>query len=442
MKTKILIFLLALMMIFFAGCNDNFLYNDPDPELLLKSSDAKLKIAVISDIHYMDHELLPEIPDQNPVFQSLLFSSYNKLIEMSEPIFAKTISDLEVEKPDILLVTGDMANNGERFNHERVIEKLNGLKALGIQVLVIPGNNDINSPDAMSYAGTSATPVPNISPSEFVSLYGDFGYDDALYRDDHSLSYVYPMNDNTWILGIDACIYTPVSKRSGNLLSGTMEWVSEIMAEANSKNIRVLAMMHHAITDQYAGQSYLNKGDVINNFGVISEFLLNAGIRIVFTGHTHAHDITRVDMNDQSIYDVGTGSLITPLSPYRVMILDDNFIKIETRRITDIDTPIPGDVNFCNYSNNYLSGHLDLFFKMYLVNFMQVPPDLADLALPHLRNAIMAQFAGDEKMSPDDRFALEELNTHFPPGNTIVPIIQNFWTDFAPSDIKIHIKMK
>jgi hypothetical protein len=73
---------------------------------------------------------------------------------------------------------------------------------------------------------------------------------------------------------------------------------------------------------------------------------------------------------------------------------------------------------------------------------MQIPPDLADLALPHLRNAIKAQFAGDEKMAPGDRFALEELDTHFPPDNSIVPIIQSFWTDFAPGDEKIHIKLK
>jgi hypothetical protein len=214
------------------------------------------------------------------------------------------------------------------------------------------------------------------------------------------------------------------------------------MAEANDNNIRVLAMMHHAITEQYSGQSYLNKGDVVNNYVAVSEFLINSGIRIVFTGHTHAHDITRVDMNDQSLYDVGTGSLITPLSPYRIMILDDNFIKIETRRITALESAIPGNSDFCSYSDNYLTGHLDLFFKMYMVNFMQIPPDLADLALPHLRNAIKAQFAGDEKMAPGDRFALEELDTNFPPDNSIVPIIQSFWTDFAPGDEKIHIKLK
>lgn len=442
MKTKNLIYLLASMMIFIAGCDDNYLYNVPEPDLQLKSSDAKLKIAVISDIHYMDHALLPESPEQNQTFQTLLFSSYNKLIEMSEPIFAKTMSELENEKPDILLVTGDMANNGERFNHEKVIEKLNDIEASGISVLVIPGNNDINSPDAMSYAGTVATPVPNISPSEFVSLYGNFGYDDALYRDDHSLSYVYPLNENTWILGIDACIYTPVSKRSATLLPGTLEWISEVMAEANGNNIRVFAMMHHAITEQYSGQSYLNKGDVVNNYTAVSEFLLTSGIRIVFSGHTHAHDITRVDMSDQSLYDVGTGSLITPLNPYRIMILDDNFIKIETRRITALETAIPGAEDFCGYSDIYLTGHLDLFFKMYMVNFMQIPPDLADLALPHLRNAIKAQFAGDEKMAPGERLALEELDTHFPAGNSIVPIIQSFWTDFAPGDEKIHIKLK
>ena len=92
MKTKLLIPALFALILIFMGCKDEMLPG-PDTVSSLKSSNAKLKIAVVSDIHYMDHSLLPAVPEENPDFQKLLISGYNKLVEMSEPIFFAGIGE-------------------------------------------------------------------------------------------------------------------------------------------------------------------------------------------------------------------------------------------------------------------------------------------------------------------------------------------------------------
>lgn len=439
MKTKLLFF--ALFTLIMMGCNEKELLTEPESSSVLKSAVAKVKIAVISDIHYMDQTLLPETPEDNPDFQTLLFDSYNKMVELSEPIFNEAISELRREKPDVLLITGDLANNGELANHEIVRNKLQRLADNGTQVLVIPGNNDINSPDAKSYSGTGSTSVPGVNPEEFVTLYGDFGYNDALYRDANSLSYIFQLRENLWILGIDACIYSPAYKRSGTIKTGTMTWIQEKMAKANEKGITVLAMMHHGLTEHYTGQKKLFRDDVINDFSSVSGSLMNAGIKLAFTGHSHANDIVEVSGNGNSIWDIETGSLVTPLSPYRVLTIDDNFIKIEARRITKIDKPFPGGKSFLDYSNSYLAEHLDMFFNSYLVAKMGLPPAWVEASLPCVRNAMMAQYAGDEQIKPEEAVRIEEIRTLYPT-NPLIELIENFWTDLPPVDNEIHIKMK
>jgi predicted MPP superfamily phosphohydrolase len=441
MKTNLLISVLATLIFLFMGCTEKELLPESDPVLSLKSSNAKLKIAVITDIHYMDQTMLPETPGDNPDFQTLLFNSYNKMIELSEPIFDEAISELRREKPDVLLITGDLANNGELANHEIVKNKLQKLADNGTQVLVIPGNNDINSPDAKSYSGTGSTSVPVVNPEEFATLYGGFGYNDALYRDVNSLSYIFQVRENLWVLGIDACIYSPSYSRRGNINANTMLWIQEKMTEANEKGITVLAMMHHGIAEHYAGQNLLFRGDVVNSFSSVATSFMNAGIKIVFTGHSHANDIVEISGNGNSIWDIETCALATPISPYRVLTIDDNFIKIEARRITKIDKPFPGGKSFLDYSNSYLAEHLDMYFNWYLVAGMKLPSAWVEASMPYVKNAMVAQYAGDEQITPEEVIKLEEISALYPT-NPLIQLINNFWTDLPPVDNEIHIKMK
>jgi len=399
----------------------------------------KIKIAVISDIHYMHPDLLPAYLEDSPTLMEYL-SLDRKIYELSDPIFRKVVSELTEEKPDIVLVTGDLTKDGELINHEEVQELLQGLENTGIKVFVIPGNNDILNQDALSFITEPPVPVPNINGNQFVEIYGNFGYNEALYRDENSLSYICQPINYVWILGIDNNEYTLTDEGvevNGAIHPATLAWIEEKMEEARENNITVLAMMHHGILEHYAGQD--NIESLISNAQDNAIALMDAGIRLIFTGHYHANDIVAYTNDGKTLYDIQTGSLVTPPIPFRMMELEDNFIKIQTRRVTSIDAELPGGMDFLEYCDVNITSRMDGFYSYYLHVLFGLPEEYAAYFAPYVTRAYKAYFAGDEKMPPSEKKELDAMPESFRP---LVDIVESVWTDLDPSDNKIHIQLK
>jgi len=395
----------------------------------------KIKIAVVSDIHYMDQSIMPDDVKNNPYFLEYL-SKDRKLLEVSDPIFRKVVFELFDEKPDILIITGDMAKDGELVNHEAVKKLLQLLEKRKIKVYVIPGNNDINNPDAVSYKYDPPLSVPTITPEEFADLYGDFGYNEAIYRDANSLSYICQPYSGLWILGIDAIKYSQEGV-SGAINPATLAWIQEKMAEANENNIRVLAMMHYGILEHYTGQKGLEP--LIKSSLANATALMDAGIRLIFTGHYHANDIVDYSSDGKTLTDIQTGSLVTPLSPYRIMTLDDDLIQIETRRISCIKSRLLEGMDFLTYSDLKINERLNSFFIYVLKNMFGLPEEQALIAAPYLVRGYKAYFAGDETITPAERSGIDEYAKTAP--SFVVNILNNIWTDLPPQDNKISIQL-
>jgi len=442
-------FFLSLMIIVSASCTKDALL-DPsgmltDDSNSLKSSQAKLKIAVISDLHYMSPALMPEDPESDYYFQMYLAQD-PKLIQFSDPILRQAIAELKMAKPDIVLIPGDLTKDGELLSHETLIEILHELLDLNVKVFVIPGNHDVNNPEALDFSVSPPVPTDKISAEDFASMYGDFGYNDAIYRDENSLSYICQPTEKLWILGIDACRYeenVEIAIVGGRIKPETMAWIQEKMAEAQANDVKVLAMMHHGILQHYYGQEQLDPGYLVENWPEMAAAFMQTGIKLVFTGHYHANDISQISVGKNTLSDVETGSLVTPPSPYRIMILDDNFIKIESKRITTIDFPFPPGLDFVTYSNLFLTQHLDGYFNYVLQKMYGVPEEQAFIVAPFLRNGVMAHYAGDEKIKPDERKKLNQLSLVVPPESSfLIDAINSFWTDLPIVDNKVHIKLK
>jgi predicted MPP superfamily phosphohydrolase len=353
-----------------------------------------------------------------------------------------------MEKPDVLLIPGDLTKDGELANHQVVAALLQELADVGIKIFVVPGNHDINNADALDFSTSPPTPAALTSDDDFTSVYGDFGYNDAIYKDENSLSYICAVNDKLWILGIDACRYednendeSPIT--GGRIKDVTMAWIEEKMAEASAGGIEVLALMHHGILQHYYGQEFTDPGYLVENWPERAGRLMNAGIKLVFTGHYHANDISQLVLDKNTFSDIETGSLVTSPCPYRVMTLDENFIKIQSKRITNIDFPFPNGLDFVSYSNAFLSAHLDGYFNYILQNMYGIPENQATIVAPFLRNSVMAHYAGDEKIKPDERDKLIQLSNMVPPESSfLIDVINSFWTDLPINDTQVHIKLK
>jgi UDP-2,3-diacylglucosamine pyrophosphatase LpxH len=399
-----------------------------------------LKIAIVSDIHYMHPSLLGIGGATGAAFQNYL-NQDPKLVQYSDPIFREVLAELKTERPDILLVPGDITKDGEKIGHQAMAAFFNQLRKEGTKVYVIPGNHDINNAKAKKYIGDNDYPVEMTSKTDFAGIYGNFGYNDAISRDANSLSYVAQVQPNLRLIAIDASKYEEYGP-SGDIAAGrikpeTLAWILTQLAAAKKQNITVFAMMHHNLIEHYAGQSQLDPGYVIDNYQDVSATLMNAGLQIIFTGHYHANDIASVTSKGRTLYDIETGSLVTAPIPYRIVTVKNDRLEIKTNTVQSISAALPGGLSFPAYSNLFLSQHLDGYFNYYLTSILGAPPQVASFASPLFRNGIMAHFAGDEKMPADQRQQIDQLATM---SQQLAGIVTTLWTDTGEKDNNTEIK--
>ena len=400
-----------------------------------------LKIAIVSDIHYMDRSLLRNHAESGAAFQAYLDQD-PKLIQYSDPIFRQCMKQLVASKPDILLIPGDLTKDGEKVSHQSIIQLLRELKKSNIKIFVVPGNHDINNPEAAQYDGDNASPAPSITSNEFATLYAEFGYGTAIARDPQSLSYVNEIYPGIWILGLDACRYEDnqnIAIVGGRLKPETQSWAIQWINEARKRHVAIFGMMHHGIVEHYAGQNQLDPGYVIDDYENVVHNFTMAGLSVVFTGHYHANDITSRQDGNKILYDIETGSMVTAPIPYRLITIRGNSLDITTNYIRDIDAQFPGGLDFPTFANTFLSNHLDGYIGYALANPpYSLPNELVSIGAPLLRDGFMAHFAGDEKVSPEEQAKIDAFGQWVPP---LGDALNSLWTDIPPADNLLHINI-
>ncbi|MDO5522689.1 MAG: metallophosphoesterase [Bacteroidia bacterium] len=294
-----------------------------------------IKIAVVTDLHYLS----PQLADGKQAHKMYEKSTGRNTADLHE-VLDTVLARIMAQNMDVLLISGDLTNHGERRSHLDLIEKLKRVQRNGTKIMVAPGNHDVNIPNARAYTGEKPTPVTSISEEEFAEWYAPFGYGNALKRDEGSLSYLAEIDENTWLLCFDTNRYrehTTNSVTAGRIVPQTMSWALDILREAREKNITVLGMMHHGLVEHMPYQSTFFSGYLIEDWQKNAEILADAGLKVVFTGHFHSNDVSLLTSPaGNTIYDVQTASLAQYPFAYRVMELSDNKLSIDTRFITSV----------------------------------------------------------------------------------------------------------
>lgn len=305
--------------------------------LMMKAGDGDQKLVVLSDPHVMAPELL--------VSEGKAWTNYlkgqRKMIDYSARLFDEMVSRIKSNlHPDLVLITGDLTKDGEQLSHAYVKTKLDELRSEGIQVLVVPGNHDHDgNRNAVSYDGAGTAAVEVATNEWFAAQYADYGYGPSSEREASTLTYACEPIEGLVVIGID-------SGRNGELSSATLEWVCDKARKASSEGKRVIAMMHHPLIPHVTHAETLVRTYVIKDFDTIRQALIEAGIKVIFTGHFHTSDIAR-DFNDsltKEIYDVNTGSLISYPCDYREVTLSDDLSEL--RLTTSHITSLPNDDTF------------------------------------------------------------------------------------------------
>lgn len=306
MKKLLIVVLLCILMIGTVGCKK---------ETGMRSD---VNVFVATDLHYIS----PEICDFGPIFMRVVQNSDGKLTEKM-PEILDYFSDLIIkEKPDAVLLTGDLTFNGEKVSLLDLQKRFLQIEEAGIPVLVIPGNHDIGSTTSFRYSNTMYLQTPAISQEEFIQIMGPFGYDDAIERDTHSFSYIYALKEDLWILGLDA----NTEKSPGAVLPETLAWAEEQLQKAKQQNIEVIAMTHQNVVPQ---NDLLVMGFVIRNRKEVQELFQKYDVYLNLSGHSHLQHVSTMN----GITDICTECMSLAPIRYGYLTRKDNQWNYDMRNL-------------------------------------------------------------------------------------------------------------
>lgn len=401
----------------------------------------RTKFAVFSDPHYYDRSL----GITGDAFQAYLATD-RKLLHLSEEILDTALGRIADEKPDFVIVSGDLTKDGERINHEKVSRKLEALLKKVPRVVVVPGNHDVMNYNAHSYSGSGMKPVESITPADFKKFYRNAGYGDSVAEDKTSLSYVSEPVKGLWILALDSCLWRdnkpgehPVT--DGEFSPDTMRWIEDMLIKSKTEKKAIIAVMHHGIMEHYPYNEKYYGEYIVNNNETVSDMFAAYGVRVVFTGHYHAQDITlkKKDSTGKFVYDIETGSLVTYPSPFRVVTIDRNQkLHISSHFINSIPSKGTG---FQNYNHEFLYDSTVKIADTTLRKFKVSGDDMKVLS-PAIARAYAVNLAGDEvkpvNAVPDSGLGIM--------GTIVMKVkgkmLEGWYTDLPPADNNITVDLK
>ena len=341
--------------------------------------EKSLKIAVLSDVHYLSPTMIKDTED----FTTDL-NSDRKMLSESDAINLELLEAVKKDKPDVLLISGDLTKDGELECHKVIAERLQQLEkdVPGLKVYVINGNHDVRNKHAKNFNTPDGVAVPatRTEPADFAETY-DFVYsDDSVIarftppegKESGQLSYVAQIADGITLVALDTCCYSADNNSKGNdehetrgEMSPELEaWAVEQVSAAKARGDLVIGLSHHGFVPHFSMEPDILPMYLVKDYERIAAELADAGMEMVFTGHMHAQDISMLTTdNGNTMYDIETGSGLTYPSPVRFVELRETqgsmivnvATKLHSGPITFTD-PATGETRTINDITEYGRG--------------------------------------------------------------------------------------
>lgn len=349
------------------------------------SRSSELKIAVVSDLHYLSPELIKDTEDYTTDL-----NSDRKIFTESDAILGTMLAKIRDEKPDILLVAGDLTKDGELECHKGLAEHFKALKAdlPNLKIYIAPGNHDVRNANALNFntEDGKAIPATRTEPSDFKEVYADVTYNDETVIDTFTpgegkeaggLSYVARPAEGYTVISIDSGRYSSDNtsngenehETSGQISADLEAFVKQQIKEAKDRGDVVIGLEHHGLIPHFSMEPDLLPMYLVNDYERISEEFADAGMDYIFTGHMHANDVSVLETEaGNRLVDIETGSALTYPSPMRFLtisreeengMITEN-LTCETRKnlgpITFLD-PLTGEVRNITDLTEYTRAH-------------------------------------------------------------------------------------
>lgn len=289
----------------------------------------ELKFYHITDTH---HYALKSLGRSEHKDQKCL----NETGAIIDAVFDKFIAQDEV---NIVLISGDLSNNGETASHLEFVEKLHRLKSSGKRIFVITATHDYGLRELTNGDNRDAKKAVTIR-SELRCLYNDFGFDEAIAEYTDKLSYVAQLAPGFRLLALN-------DDGDGKTFCGYDEaqltWILEQIKAAHDAGEYIFAMTHHPVLPPSPIYPLMSKRDMLGDYENTSTILADAGLNFIFTGHTHMQHIgLKTTEKGNKLWDINTGSLVGYPTPIRHVVLDNEKMTITTEKIDTFEWNFEG----------------------------------------------------------------------------------------------------
>ena len=210
----------------------------------------------------------------------------------NEDVFMKAVSEINNLQPDMIILTGDITNNGYYMEFKQAMKYLSMFEA---PLFAVPGNHDSR----------------NLGYQSFEELVGERSW--KLTKD-----------DDFTVIGLDSS--SPDEDR-GHIGLPQHLWMEHQLDECVIDDLfSIVALHHHVIPIPDTGR----ERNVLSDAGDVLKTLTTHEVDLVLSGHKHVPNIWRI--NETII--VNAGSLCSNKlrgkigNSYNVYIIDDETIEI------------------------------------------------------------------------------------------------------------------
>ena len=278
----ILVFMLACLLLAQSSLTAAHAESSSSPE-------DSLTLFVASDLHYLS----PRLVTQGAAYEKAAAPEDGANLRDINEIIDAFVDELIAEKPDVVLLTGDLTLNGDRASHEDLAEKLARIDPGVTRVYVIPGDRDINNPHASRFEGDQALPMDSVTAEEFAEIYASFGLSLIGEDKDFSLDYAVQSPVGPWILMLDTNLYAENLDMGEPNLSGRVDeklfpWIKQMGQRAKEAGHPLITVTHQNL---YRHNPRWTTGYVLENNSKFFEWIFSLGVKLHFSGHIRIQDI-------------------------------------------------------------------------------------------------------------------------------------------------------
>ena len=177
--------------------------------------------------------------------------------DFNEEMFLQAVSEINALQPDMIILTGDLTNNGYYTEFEQATKYLEMFEA---PLFAIPGNHDAR----------------NLGYQTFEELVGE-------------RSWKLTLGDEFTVIGLDTS--SPDESR-GNIGKPQHLWLEHQLDECViNEKFSIVALHHHVISIPQTGR----ERNVLSDAGDVLETLTTHEVDLILSGHKHVPNIWRIN---------------------------------------------------------------------------------------------------------------------------------------------------